>query len=344
MVCRHRMESFPDTFIPGIIGVWRNWAMTRIAKVKVLPEYRLELEFDDGVSGTVDLSEAVGKGVFALWRDPLAFDRVRIGSSGKLVWDDWIDLCPDALYLKVTGRSRKTFFLRYATSLPMPEIRGFGVCELCTTRTSKAAMLRHLARCAPQHDRTDGIPCDLFQLRVEGRGAPMFWLDVEVKGTSPIRRLDDLLRHVWLECCGHLSALETGGFRYSVVVDNEFGVEPNERSMSAKVSQVLTSPGQRLSYEYDFGSTTELTLRLISVRTGMIGRSAARVLARNEPPAWTCGACDAPATLVCPYCMGHDNPFVCARHAPEHACAEDESFLPVVNSPRMGVCGYTGEI
>ncbi len=84
--------------------------MRRIAKVKVLPEYRLELEFDDGVSGTVDLSEAVGKGVFALWRDPRAFDQVRIGSSGELVWDDRIDLCPDALYLKVTGKKPEDMF------------------------------------------------------------------------------------------------------------------------------------------------------------------------------------------------------------------------------------------
>ena len=53
--------------------------MKRISKVKVSPGYRLELEFDDRVSGTVDLSEAVGKGVFALSRDPLAFNRVRIG-------------------------------------------------------------------------------------------------------------------------------------------------------------------------------------------------------------------------------------------------------------------------
>lgn len=219
-----------------------------------------------------------------------------------------------------------------------------GICELCTKRTSKAAMVRHLALCAPKHDRASVRPSELYQLRVEGKGAPMFWLDVEVKGESPIRRLDDLLRRVWLECCGHLSAFEAGGLRYSVLVDNEFAPDPNERSMSAKVSQVLTSPGQRLSYEYDFGSTTDLTLRFIRVRTGMIGRSAARLLARNEPPVWKCTACDAPATLVCPFCMGEDNPFVCARHAPEHACAEDESFLPVINSPRMGVCGYTGEV
>lgn len=84
--------------------------MRRITKVKVLPEYRLELEFDDGVCGAVDLSEAVGKGVFALWRDPLAFDQVRIGSSGELVWSDRIDLCPDALYLEVTGKKPQDLF------------------------------------------------------------------------------------------------------------------------------------------------------------------------------------------------------------------------------------------
>ena len=58
----------------------------------------------------MDLSEAVGKGVFALWRDPLAFDQVRIGSSGERVWADWIDLCPDALYLKVTGKKPEDIF------------------------------------------------------------------------------------------------------------------------------------------------------------------------------------------------------------------------------------------
>jgi hypothetical protein len=84
--------------------------MRKISRVKILPGYRLELEFDDGVSGTVDFSELVGKGVFALWRDPFAFEQVRIGSSGELVWADRIDLCPDALYLKVTGKSPEDIF------------------------------------------------------------------------------------------------------------------------------------------------------------------------------------------------------------------------------------------
>lgn len=84
--------------------------MRRICKVKVLPEYRLALEFDDGISGIVDLSEAVDKGVFAVWRDPLVFEQVRIGSSGELVWGEQVYLCPDALYLKVTGKKSEDIF------------------------------------------------------------------------------------------------------------------------------------------------------------------------------------------------------------------------------------------
>ena len=84
--------------------------MRRITKVKVLSGYRLELEFDDGVSGTVDLSEAVGTGVFAVWRDPVVFEEVHIGSSGELVWGEKIDLCPDSLYLKVTGKKPEDIF------------------------------------------------------------------------------------------------------------------------------------------------------------------------------------------------------------------------------------------
>jgi len=78
--------------------------MHKITGVKVLESYRLELVFADGVRGIVDLSDLVGKGVFALWNNYRAFEQVRIGSSGELVWNDQIDLCPDALYLRATGK------------------------------------------------------------------------------------------------------------------------------------------------------------------------------------------------------------------------------------------------
>ena len=84
--------------------------MKRISKVKTLPGYRLDVEFDDDVRGIVDVSEHVGKGVFTAWLDPLVFEQVSIGSSGELIWCDRIDLCPDALYLKVTGKKPEDLF------------------------------------------------------------------------------------------------------------------------------------------------------------------------------------------------------------------------------------------
>lgn len=84
--------------------------MRKIEEVKVLQGYRLELAFDDGFVGTVDLSDLSGKGVFALWLDRHAFESVRIGSSGELVWGNQIDLCPDALYLKATGKKPEDVF------------------------------------------------------------------------------------------------------------------------------------------------------------------------------------------------------------------------------------------
>ena len=84
--------------------------MRKISKVKVLQGYCLELTFDDGVCGMVDLSDLVGRGVFASWRDRHSFEQVQIGSLGELIWDDQVDLCPDSLYLKVTGKKPEDIF------------------------------------------------------------------------------------------------------------------------------------------------------------------------------------------------------------------------------------------
>ena len=84
--------------------------MRKITHVEVLQAYRLALTFDDGTAGTVDLSGLAGKGVFACWNDHVVFAQVRIGASGELVWGDQVDLCPDALYLKVTGKQLEEVF------------------------------------------------------------------------------------------------------------------------------------------------------------------------------------------------------------------------------------------
>ena len=79
--------------------------MHKVTRAEVLDNYRLSLTFEDGVCGTADLSGLVGSGVFAAWNRYDAFRNVRIGDSGELIWSDQVDLCPDSLYLRVTGKT-----------------------------------------------------------------------------------------------------------------------------------------------------------------------------------------------------------------------------------------------
>ena len=84
--------------------------MHKIANVTVLNNYKLELEYEDGHQGIVDLSHLAGKGVFCLWNDYDVFKKVKIGLSGELVWNDQVDLCPDSLYLKITKMNPEDLF------------------------------------------------------------------------------------------------------------------------------------------------------------------------------------------------------------------------------------------
>ena len=63
-----------------------------------------------------------------------------------------------------------------------------------------------------------------------------------------------------------------------------------------------------------------------------------RILARNIPPTFDCTDCSAEATQYCTDC----DAFYCDTCLEGHECGE-EMALPVVNSPRMGVCGYYGD-
>lgn len=79
--------------------------MHKITSATAIQGFRVDLTFDDGTSGIADLSHLAGRGVFRLWDDRSAFEAVSIGESGELVWGSEIDLCPDTLYMKVTGKT-----------------------------------------------------------------------------------------------------------------------------------------------------------------------------------------------------------------------------------------------
>lgn len=67
--------------------------------------YRIWLRYDDGVSGEVDLSDLAGQGVFAAWNNRSFFESVCLTQHRSVAWGKAIELCSDALYLRLTGKS-----------------------------------------------------------------------------------------------------------------------------------------------------------------------------------------------------------------------------------------------
>lgn len=204
-----------------------------------------------------------------------------------------------------------------------------GRCARCSKDFLHAGMGKHLAACLGAGPAVH-VAIDA--------GPGTWWMHLALAPNATLRDLDHFLRATWLECCGHLSAVEIGATRFeSHPIDGEDYWGPKPKSMAAKASAVLRT-GTVFTHEYDFGSTTALRGRVLG--TVEAGRGKVTLLARNEPITWPCAGCGGAATRVCPHC----DAMACASCEPPCDCVDswEDETLPVVNSPRMGVCGYTG--
>lgn len=218
-----------------------------------------------------------------------------------------------------------------------------GKCHLCGGTFGKSAMTKHLKACGEKEgsERPSSAKSsrkkDVFHLVVEGRYLPEYWMHIELPADAQLAVLDDFLRHTWLECCGHLSMFSIGDKRYS----EEEIVDFDDETMDTRLGEVLR-PGMKFYHEYDFGSTTHLVLKVVSQEQKQFKGKAVQILARNEPPEIPCVSCGKSAAQVCTECGCSDEGYLCDKCAAEHECGQ-EMLLPLVNSPRAGVCGYTGD-
>lgn len=78
--------------------------------VKALSDYRIWVRFGDGVEGEIDLSHLAGRGVFSPWQDYRIFQQVHIAPGGEIGWSEEMEICPDSIYLKVTGKAPEEVF------------------------------------------------------------------------------------------------------------------------------------------------------------------------------------------------------------------------------------------
>ncbi len=224
-----------------------------------------------------------------------------------------------------------------------------GRCSLCGAEYTGAGMSKHIVACAPKHfveNPLAGAPAEpVFLLVVYGASNPEYWIHVAVPATATLEDLDEFLRRIWLECCGHLSQFIIGTVYY---VDEETLREScfppfsfrEDRSMRTRLEQVLKE-GMEFIHEYDMGTTTRLRLKVLTTFTAQVGGDKVILLSRNQPPERLCVECGQPALFVCADCHWIGQGWLCPRCAKKHKCGV-ERLLPVVNSPRVGMCGYTG--
>lgn len=217
------------------------------------------------------------------------------------------------------------------------EFQNKGICRFCLKTFSGPSMGRHLLACKTKQqkdlDKINNLK-EIYHIKISAYEP--FWLHIEMDSNATLFDLDDFLRDIWLECCGHLSEFKINGARY-IGYEEEDGIWQTEsKSMDIKLNQVLNVK-DKFEYSYDFGSTTYVQGHILHAREGILDGKI-RILARNNPPLFQCENCQNIATEICVQC----EEAYCDKCISVHDCEED-FFLPVVNSPRMGVCGYVGE-
>lgn len=243
-----------------------------------------------------------------------------------------------------------------------------GKCLFCGGTFAKAGINRHLQAHLKQKakENTAGQSY-LIKVETDPRyGGSPYFLSLWVDGLATMKNIDDFLRDIWLECCGHLSAFtnpknqrQSGGIwglfeavellekgkqkEYEKFMEESKGEVP----MSRKTNMVFHK-GLKLEYEYDFGSSTELLLTVIEEYPVKADKKVV-LLSRNEPLEWLCDTCKKkPAIHICTIHNWEEDSLFCEKCAERHAkkCEDfkDYAAMPVVNSPRMGVCGYEGGV
>lgn len=222
-----------------------------------------------------------------------------------------------------------------------------GKCKYCGKEYTRGGMLKHLAACKVRKEKLAAEKgrkkCGYFELVIYGRYEKEYWLIIEMREDATLWDLDNFLRDIWLECCGHLSAFEINGESYEAYPDDSDDMWDDEPAldMNVQLKKVL-QVGMYFLYEYDFGDTTELVIDVHDYWKAEKREEEVTILSRNNPITFMCDNChEKPAAYICVECAYDGEGFLCEECSKTHECGED-MLLSVCNSPRMGVCAYDG--
>lgn len=74
-----------------------------VKTVELTGPLSFNVEFEDGLTGKVQLEQSHLTGVFESLKDPLVFQKIYI-QGGVITWPGNLDLAPDAMYVEIKNK------------------------------------------------------------------------------------------------------------------------------------------------------------------------------------------------------------------------------------------------
>ncbi len=206
-----------------------------------------------------------------------------------------------------------------------------GKCLFCNEIFPQKQIGRHLAKhlALQEKSEADNHTKNFSHILID---SGLMFLHVLINDFSKMEILDSFLRDIWLECCGHMS---------------DFHCKTADISMNQRIKDVFPDK-EKIMYDYDFGTTTRLNLKVLH-HYDINMKDHLTLLSRNEPLELICTKCEKePAIHICTECSYDEYMYLCKKCSKKHekTCEDfnDYACMPVVNSPRMGDCGYMGGV
>lgn len=123
------------------------------------------------------------------------------------------------------------------------KLKSEGKCVFCENTYDQRGIGRHLDTHLAKMAKENTSTKQTTYCHIEVKAYKMF-LHLFVKGNLTMESIDQYLRCIWLECCGHFSG---------------FGYNDQEISMGKRVKNVF-QPGVVIFHDYDYGTTTRVIL------------------------------------------------------------------------------------
>ena len=205
-----------------------------------------------------------------------------------------------------------------------------GKCYYCNKELTEKTIKRHVKNCSEMKKKIEELSAgdkkqrNQFIIAIKPKfDGNEYCIYLVIDENLSLLHIDQFLRDIWLECCGHLSAFKIKGKFYQ------------DYSMNTRLKDIL-SVNNKFEYEYDFGSTTYLNLEVVDIIQVPVSFSQIEIMARNNEVKHYCQICGAEAEYYnyendqweCKRCIDKNNDII--------------SKFDYCNSPRDGVCCYGG--